>query len=105
MKNIFALLLALLCAAPGAVLYASSGGGDVTFSPKGAKPVTFSHERHVNVQNLKCSACHNHTFQMAINEDKMDMSKITKGEFCGHCHNGERSFDVKDKANCARCHR
>jgi len=26
---------------------------------------------------------------------KMDMSKLTKGDFCGKCHNGQKSFDVK----------
>ncbi len=84
---------------------AGTGGGDLTFSPPNAKPVTFSHEEHVNVKELKCSACHNHTFQMGKNEDKMDMSKMTKGLFCGHCHNGTKAFDVKDKANCNRCHK
>ena len=31
------------------------GGGDLTFTPKNAAPVVFSHEKHVNGQGLKCT--------------------------------------------------
>ncbi len=89
----------------GAAVAVVPGGGDMTFKPQNAKPVVFSHDQHVNAKELKCSACHNHTFQMAKDEDKMDMNKMTKGLFCGHCHNGEKAFDVKNKANCGRCHK
>ncbi len=105
MKSIFTMISVVCLALTGGAVFGAAGGGDVTFSPKGGSPVTFSHEWHVNAQGLKCSACHNHTFQMSIGEDKINMSKITKGEFCGHCHNGERSFDAKDTANCKRCHK
>ncbi len=84
---------------------AAVGGGNLTFTPKNAKPVFFSHEKHVDEKHKKCSSCHNHVFQMSKDSNKMDMSKINKGEFCGSCHNGERSFDVKDKASCDRCHK
>lgn len=98
-------LTAVLCLMLPAGTAVASGGGDITFKADNAKPVTFSHDQHVNIKELKCSACHNHTFQMAKGSDKMDMSKITKGQFCGHCHNGVRVFDVKDKASCGRCHK
>jgi len=81
------------------------GGGDLTFNPKGAAPVVFSHRIHVNIKGLKCSGCHYHVFQMSRDSYKMDMGKITKGEFCGKCHNGQKAFDVNDKANCAKCHK
>jgi c(7)-type cytochrome triheme protein len=84
---------------------ADVGGGDLSYNPPNAKPVLFSHKMHVDGKTYKCSACHNHTFQMSKDSYKMDMTKITKGQFCGLCHNGERSFDVKDKANCGRCHK
>jgi len=105
MKRAIALMSGVCLALTGGAAFGAAGGGDVTFNSNGGRSVIFSHERHVNAQGLKCSACHNHLFQMAVHEDKMDMSKITKGEFCGHCHNGERSFDVKDKANCKKCHK
>ena len=94
-----------LVLAAGTAFADVAGGGDLTFKPENAKPVIFSHALHVDVKSLKCTACHNHTFLMSKDSAKMDMSKITKGQFCGHCHNGERSFDVKDKANCGRCHK
>ncbi len=99
------ILIAVFCLVLSAGTAVASGGGNLTFKSPNAKTVTFSHDQHVNVKSLKCSACHNHTFQMSKGSDKMDMSKINKGEFCGHCHNGVRSFDVHDKASCGRCHK
>lgn len=105
MKRMIALIaFAYLVCCPG-TMSAAVGGGDMTFTPKNAKPVLFSHEKHVDEKKKKCSACHYHAFQMAKGSYKMDMTKITKGEFCGVCHNGERSFDVKDKASCGKCHK
>ncbi len=104
MKTAFALITAF-CLLSLAGTAAASGGGNLTFNTKNAKPVTFSHDEHVNIKELKCSACHNHTFQMAKGSDKMDMTKINKGQFCGRCHNGTTAFDVKDKASCGRCHK
>ena len=81
------------------------GGCDLTFRPKGANQVTFSHELHVKGKGLKCTGCHYQVFQMSQGSYKMDMSKLTKGSFCGKCHNGEKSFDVKEKNNCVKCHK
>jgi len=81
------------------------GGGDIAFKPIGVKPVVFSHAAHVEGKDKKCSACHYNVFQMEKGSYKMEMSSITKGKFCGTCHNGERSFDVKDKASCVKCHK
>jgi c(7)-type cytochrome triheme protein len=99
-------LIAVICLVMSAAgIAAASGGGDLTFKAENAKTVTFSHDQHVNIKALKCSACHNHTFQMSKGSDKMDMKKINKGQFCGRCHNGVHAFDVNDKASCARCHK
>ncbi len=89
----------------GAVYADRVGGGDLTFNPKGAKPVIFSHEKHVAGKGLKCTGCHYHVFQMTQGSYKMEMNKITKGDFCGKCHNGGKSFDVKDSKNCDKCHK
>jgi c(7)-type cytochrome triheme protein len=86
------------------ISFAAVGGGDLTFKAKDAKSVFFSHAKHVDGKKYKCSACHYSVFQMAKDSYKMDMSKINKGQFCGICHNGERSFDVNDKASCVKCH-
>ncbi len=81
------------------------GGGDITFSPKNAGGVIFSHQKHVNEKGLKCTGCHYAIFQMQQGSYKLDMSKMTKGDFCGKCHNGQRAFDVKDRKNCNKCHK
>lgn len=84
---------------------AKVGGGDIVFKPKNAKKVTFSHEYHVNIKGLRCTGCHYKIFEMSKGSYKIDMSKITKGEFCGFCHNGRKAFDVNDAAVCSRCHK
>lgn len=86
---------------------AKIGGGDVTYEPKGVGKVIFAHDYHVNLKNQKCSNCHYKTFQMKSGEStfKMDMSTLTKGQFCGSCHDGAKAFDVKDANSCKRCHK
>lgn len=107
MKKTFVIsVLVLLCFAfPVSAIAQKVGGGDLSFSPKGTGKVIFSHEKHVNDKGLKCTGCHYHVFQMTQGSYKMDMSKITKGDFCGKCHNGQKSFDVKDTKNCDKCHK
>jgi c(7)-type cytochrome triheme protein len=101
-----ALILAVLycLVLPYAASADQVGGGDIRFTPKNASVVIFSHEKHVSEKGLKCTGCHYQIFQMAQGSYKMDMSRITKGDFCGKCHNGEKSFDVKDQKNCGKCH-
>jgi c(7)-type cytochrome triheme protein len=82
-----------------------AGGGDLTFVLPNALPVLFSHSKHVKERGLKCSGCHYQLFQMARGSYKIEMGKITKGEFCGRCHNGRLSFDAQDPQQCSRCHR
>lgn len=98
-------ILAGLLLVPLAATAEKVGGGNITFTPKNASPVIFSHEKHVSEKGLKCTGCHYAIFQMQQGSYKMDMSKLTKGEFCGKCHNGQKSFDVKDQKNCAKCHK
>ncbi len=105
MEKVIVLCLLICIAVPFSAGAQSVGGGDLVFSPKGANKVVFSHKVHVSTKGLKCSGCHYHVFQMTKESYKMNMSKITKGEFCGKCHNGEKSFDVKDAKNCAKCHK
>ncbi len=97
--------LVIVCLVTATGSFAAVGGGDLTFTAQGAKPVFFSHTNHVDGKKYKCSACHYAVFQMAKDSYKMDMSKINKGQFCGTCHNGERSFAVSDKASCVKCHK
>jgi len=105
MRRLIVCCVLICLAVPCYVLAQNVGGGSLTFKPKGATPVEFSHELHVNSKGLKCTGCHYHVFQMTKGSYKMDMSKLTKGDFCGKCHNGVKSFDVKDTKNCAKCHK
>ena len=106
MKRLIFVTVVMTCLlVPMSILAQKVGGGDVTFSPKGAGTVLFSHEKHVNEKGLRCSNCHYQLFQMTQGSYKMDMTKLTKGDFCGKCHNGKRAFDVNDQKNCSRCHR
>lgn len=106
MKKILPFTMVIVCLlVPMSVFAQKVGGGDLTFSPKNALPVVFSHEKHVNEKGLKCTGCHYRLFQMSQGSYKMDMNKLTKGDFCGKCHNGQKAFDVKDQKQCARCHR
>ncbi len=105
MKTIVTVVLLVCALITGVAVAQKVGGGDLTFSPKNSGKVLFSHERHVADKGLKCTGCHYHVFQMTQGSYKMDMSKITKGDFCGKCHNGQKSFDVKDAKNCDKCHK
>lgn len=98
-------LLVFLALAGGSALADTIGGGDIIFKPKDAKEVLFSHETHVHEKGLKCTGCHYQIFQMTKGSYKMEMSKITKGDFCGRCHNGIKAFDATDSQHCERCHK
>lgn len=100
------LLAAFFCLfVPLSVFAEKVGGGDITFKPKNSGQVVFSHDKHVSGKGLKCTGCHYQIFQMQQGSYKMDMDKITKGDFCGKCHNGQKSFDVKEQSNCGKCHK
>lgn len=106
-KHTFILItvLAVLLAVPPDA-WSKIGGGDVTYAPKGAGKVLFQHEYHVKLKGMKCNNCHYKTFQMRGGDAyKMDMGTLTKGQFCGICHDGKKAFDVKAPQGCVRCHK
>ncbi len=105
MKKIVLFLVSLVLVLSTAAIAEKVGGGDIKFTPKNANPVIFSHEAHVKGKGIKCTGCHYQIFQMAQGSYKMDMSRLTKGDFCGKCHNGQKSFDVKSADNCVKCHK
>ena len=106
MQKLFVTAMIIGCLSiPPVAFSRPGGGGDLVFVPQNAPPVVFSHNKHLQEQGLKCSGCHYQIFQMAQGSYKMKMEKITKGDYCGECHNGQVSFDVKDSQNCSRCHR
>ncbi len=80
------------------------GGGTIRYDPKGAAPAVFNHEKHVEANGRRCSGCHFGVFQMEKGSYSMNMNMMTKGHFCGVCHNGKTAFDVEDHAQCKQCH-
>lgn len=63
------------------------------------KGVTFDHKVHST--HSGCSVCHPDLFKDALGANKVSMTEMSKGNFCGACH-GKVSFRFAD---CARCHK
>ncbi|HWR71802.1 MAG TPA: c(7)-type cytochrome triheme domain-containing protein [Nitrospirota bacterium] len=104
MRNIscFLLLTILFVIVPVSI---SSGGGDITFTPKNAGKVLFSHDLHTKARGVKCMACHFSKFAAGTNGFQIKKETLNKREFCGHCHNGLKGFDLESLTNCNRCHK
>ncbi len=100
--------ISILCfLAPGLAFAQAKkvGGGDITFTPKGAEPVTFKHEHHVNVAKLKCTDCHTKIFPMKKQDLGMTKAMHGQDKFCGVCHNGKKAFSQNNDADCSKCHK
>ncbi len=71
-------------------------------------PVTYSHSFHlkqkVDGKQVTCKNCHMKLFHMKKGADKITMSDIKAGKFCGACHNGKIAFGVSAKT-CNKCHK
>lgn len=72
---------------------------------EGLPPAVFNHSAH-RARTRDCRACHEELFPMERGAtDKlglMTMSNMSRGKFCGACHNGEDAKSVKE--DCAMCH-
>jgi c(7)-type cytochrome triheme protein len=102
------IVLALVCFVSFGMAYAQqkkTGGGDVKFTPKGADPVTFSHESHVTAQKSKCTDCHTKIFPMKKQENLMTKEMHGQAKYCGVCHNGTKAFSQSKDTECAKCHK
>lgn len=83
----------------------AAGGGDITFTPPNVDPVLFSHDTHTKFRGVRCMACHFEQFSAGKNGYSIKKEKLSKRDFCGHCHNGLKAFDDESAKNCVRCHR
>lgn len=52
---------------------------------------------------IECLECHSKIFKMKKGANAITMAAINEGKFCGKCHNGKRSFEIK--GNCDICHK
>ncbi len=79
---------------------------DIAFPKAESSPgqVTFRHSSHVDAKQAQCLVCHQQRFRLL----KASASAARAGRdlhsdpFCGACHNGEKSFNVKE--DCQNCH-
>lgn len=84
--------------------------GPISFKPKDASPVIFSHRTHLERAHLRCTQCHPGVFEMKIVKNFGETNgpaydaMVAKGKYCGTCHNGGKAFDLSDPANCDKCH-
>jgi c(7)-type cytochrome triheme protein len=79
------------------------------FAQTGDSPgkVTFNHASHVDESAPSCTGCHPKVFSILKAAATADGKPIThaameKGQACGMCHNGTKSFGFDD---CTLCHR
>jgi c(7)-type cytochrome triheme protein len=105
MKKIISALLFVAVVPALAFSQAAIVKGDITFTLKNAASVTFSHDYHIKTRGVKCSACHFQTFATSGESYQMKREKLTKRDFCEHCHNGMKGFDARSEKNCTRCHK
>jgi len=72
---------------------------DLVIEANGSIPdVPFSHKSHT--EWLACTNCHRAIFEPVKGANKMTMSAIAQGQYCGVCH-GTVAFPIDD---CERCH-
>ena len=83
--------------------------GPYVFAQTGDSPgkVTFTHASHVDESAPSCTSCHPKVFSILKPGTPADGKPIThaameKGQSCGTCHNGKKSFGFDD---CTLCHR
>ncbi len=101
--RITALVLSVLIAIVFAGSAFAVGPGKTVEFPDGAQgKVVFDGKTHAD-KGLKCGDCHTKIFPMK--KGKLTMAAMNEGKECGTCHNGTKAFDVKDKANCGKCHK
>lgn len=81
-----------------------AGPGPITFPEHTVASVTFSHEAHLKVEGMACKECHPKVFPMKQGTVKITMLAMSKGEFCGACHDGKRAFLATSFESCQTCH-
>ncbi len=101
--KITALIITLLVAITFVGSAFAVGPGKTVQFPDGDQgKVTFDGKVHAD-KGFKCGDCHTKIFPMK--KTKLTMASMNDGKECGTCHNGTKAFDVKDKANCGKCHK
>jgi c(7)-type cytochrome triheme protein len=85
------------------IAFARIGGGNIPYNIAKAKPVTFSHDRHVEDLGLACQKCHPSPYVTREKSKPVTMAQMNQGMSCGACHNEKEAFSTK--GNCSTCHK
>ena len=81
---------------------------DITIPTAEASPgvVTFRHSSHLDAKQANCALCHTQRFRILKVNVSTPVSAPARDfhgdQSCGACHNGEKSFSVKE--DCQLCH-
>ena len=84
------------------IVHGRIGGGNISYSVKKAKGVTFSHDFHVQELGLACQKCHPSIYVTKGKDKPVTMTQMYDGKSCGACHTGKEAFTLK--GNCSKCH-
>ena len=95
-------LLSMLCAFLSVEVWAEYA--DVVLNQKSEandmRPVIYPHWFHRI--RFRCKVCHSELgFIMRVGANEIDMVKISDGQYCGTCHNGDVAWGLE---NCDLCH-
>ena len=98
----FVLTLVIAVAFVGSA-FAVPAGKSIEFAGGAEGKVVFDGKAHAD-KGLKCNDCHTKIFPMKKG-GTFTMADMDAGKNCGTCHNGQKAFATKDKANCGKCHK
>jgi c(7)-type cytochrome triheme protein len=104
MRSLQCFLILIITVAFAGSGFAVPTGKTVEFSDGAQGKVIFGGTTHAD-KGLKCKDCHPKIFPMKKTPEKINMSEINGGKYCGECHNGEKAFATNSAANCSKCHK
>jgi len=104
MRYFSALLVVIIAVVFVGSAMAVPPGKTVEFAGGPQGKVSFSGKAHAD-KGLKCGDCHTKVFPMKKTEGVFKMAEMKEGKHCGACHNGTKTFNTTDAANCAKCHK
>jgi len=67
----------------------------------GVPAVVFPHWKHRS--EFRCYACHPDVFEMRAGANDVTMDALSRGQFCGSCHDGRVAFPIGFDT-CRECH-
>ncbi len=66
--------------------------------------VVFSHRTHVQYEGSSCTGCHPKLYSILKGGAIITHRDMEAGRSCGACHDGKKTFGVRESSACATCH-